>query len=92
MTNLKTLDIEYCPVINLNGLKDSISLTSLSLTHCGDLKDVSALATLTSLKILDIDDIWNFDVNFPKLNKLTALSEVDIESGRVGIIEGLPSV
>ena len=92
MPNLKSLDIEYCPVINLNGLKDSISLTSLSLTHCGDLKDVSALATLTSLKILDIDDIWNFDVNFPKLNKLTALSEVDIESGRLGIIEGMPSV
>ena len=92
MPNLKSLDIEYCPVINLNGLKDSISLTSLSLTHCGDLKDVSALATLTSLKILDIDDIWNFDVNFPKLNKLTALSEVDIESGRLGIIEGMPSI
>ena len=92
MPNLKSLDIEYCPVINLNGLKDSISLTSLSLTHCGDLKDVSALATLTSLKILDIDDIWNFDVNFPKLHKLTALSEVDIESGHLGIIEGMPSV
>lgn len=92
MPNLKSLDIEYCPVINLNGLKDSISLTSLSLTHCGDLKDVSALATLTSLKNLDIAYIWNFDVNFPKLHKLTALSEVDIESGHLGIIEGMPSV
>lgn len=92
MPNLKSLDIEYCPVINLNGLKDSISLTSLSLTHCGDLKDVSALATLTSLKNLDIAYIWNFDVKFPKLHKLTALSEVDIESGRLGIIEGMPSI
>ena len=92
MPNLKSLDIEYCPVINLNGLKDSISLTSLTLTHCDDLKDVSALATLTSLKNLDIAYIWNFDVKFPKLHKLTALSEVDIESGRLGIIEGMPSV
>ena len=92
MPNLKSLDIEYCPVINLNGLKDSISLTSLSLTHCGDLKDVSALATLTSLKNLDIAYIWNFDVKFPKLHKLTALSEVDIESGRLNIIEGMPSI
>ena len=92
MPNLKSLDIEYCPVINLNGLKDSISLTSLFLAHCHDLKDVSALATLTSLKNLDIADIWNFDVEFPKLHKLTALSEVDIESGRLDIISGMSSI
>ena len=92
MPNLKSLDIEYCPVINLNGLKDSISLTSLSLTHCGDLKDASALATLTSLKNLDIAYIWNFDVKFPKLHKLTALTEVDIEASRLNIIEGMPSI
>ena len=92
MPNLKSLYIEYCPIINLNGLKDSISLTSLSLTHCHDLKDASAVATLTSLKNLDIAYIWNSDFKFPKLNKLTALSEVDIESGRLGIIEGMPSI
>ena len=92
MPNLKSLDIEYCPVINLNGLKDSISLTSLSLTNCGDLKDASALATLTSLKNLNIADIWNFDVKFPKLHKLTALTEVDLEASHLNIIEGMPSI
>ena len=92
MPNLKSLDIEYCPVINLNGLKDSISLTSLSLANCGDLKDASALATLTSLKNLNIADIWNFDVKFPKLHKLTALTEVDLEASHLNIIEGMPSI
>lgn len=92
MPNLKSLSIEDCPIISLNGLKNSVSLTELSLDGCHDLSDVSALATLTSLKSLDIAYIWNFDLKYPKLNKLTALSNVKIESGHLDIISGLKSI
>lgn len=92
MPNLKSLSIEDCPIISLNGIKNSLSLTELSLDGCHDLSDVSALATLTSLKSLDIAYIWNFDLKYPKLNKLTALSNVKIESGNLEIISGLTSI
>ena len=92
MPNLKTLHIEDCPILSLDGLKGSLSLTSLTLDGCHDLKDISALNTLTSLKTLDVAYIWNFDLNFTKLNNLTALSDVSITSDYLPALSGLSSV
>ena len=92
MPYLKSLSIDSCPVIKLNGLKNCISLTSLTLDSCGDLTDVSALATLKSLKKLSISGIWNYNITFPNLSKLTALSDVDIRARDLSIIAGMSSI
>ena len=92
MPYLKSLSIDSCPVIKLNGLKNCISLTSLTLDSCGDLTDVSALATLKSLKKLSISGIWNYNITFPNLSKLTALSDVDIRARDLSIISGMSSI
>ena len=92
MPYLKSLSIDSCPVVKLNGLKNCISLTSLTLDRCGDLTDVSALATLKSLKKLSISGIWNYNITFPNLSKLTALSDVDIRARDLSIIAGMSSI
>ena len=92
MPYLKSLSIDSCPVVKLNGLKNCISLTSLTLDRCGDLTDVSALATLKSLKKLSISAIWNYNITFPNLSKLTALSDVDIRARDLSIIAGMSSI
>ena len=92
MPYLKSLSIDSCPVVKLNGLKNCISLTSLTLDSCGDLTDVSALATLKSLKKLSISAIWNYNITFPNLSKLTALSDVDIRARDLSIIAGMSSI
>ena len=92
MPYLKSLSIDSCPVVKLNGLKNCISLTSLTLDRCGDLTDVSALATLKSLKKLSISAIWNYNITFPNLSKLTALSDVDIRARDLSIISGMSSI
>ena len=92
MPYLKSLSIDSCPVVKLNGLKNCISLTSLTLDSCGDLTDVSALATLKSLKKLSISGIWNYNITFPNLSKLTALSDVDIRARDLSIISGMSSI
>ena len=92
MPYLKSLSIDGCPVISLNGLKGSLSLTSLELVSCGDLIDVNALTTLTSLKNLSLAYILNYNISIPKLNKLTALSDVTIRSRDLNIIAGNSSI
>ena len=92
MPYLKSLRIYNCPVISLNGLKGCLSLTSLELESCGDLIDVNALTTLTSLKKLSLASIWNYDISIPKLNKLTALSNVSIRSMDLNVIADNSSI
>ena len=92
MPYLKSLSIDGCPVIGLNGLKGCLSLTSLELVNCSDLIDVNALTTLTSLKNLSLAYILNYNISIPKLNKLTALSDVTIRSRDLNIIAGNSSI
>lgn len=92
MPSLKRLTIEYCPIIDLNGLSDSASLTALSLHYCGELRDISALAGIKNLKDLDIAHIWNFDLEFPDLTGLTLLEKLTIESSHLETVTGMPSI
>lgn len=92
MPKLRVLDIDGSPLLDLEGLRDALSLQELRMKSCYDLKDVSALSTLRSLKKLKISGIWNFDIQLPALQELSLLEEVEIECWHLDAIAGMPSI
>lgn len=55
MPKLTSFSLSRAKILNLDSLKGNTSLTSLSITKCGELKDMSAVSGLTGLKELCLE-------------------------------------
>ena len=88
MPKLKSLDLEYLSILNLDGLSGHLSLNSLSI-DCSSLENVNALSTLSSLQTLSIG-YHTYEV--PDLHGLTALENVSCYSRDRDAIAHMPSL
>lgn len=76
MDALASLHLKYGTFLTLDALQN-LALTELSLESCGEVKDMSAVSTLTGLKSLRLD--LPYGCPQPDLSGLTAMEDLYLE-------------
>lgn len=85
MPDLEVLDASNCGKLtgNLNDLKNSTALTSLSLSHCVEVVgDLESLGSLRNLELLDLDACAGITGTLEPLSKLTRLEVLKLSGSR----------
>lgn len=77
MEALTSLHLKYGTFLSLDALRDHPALTELSLESCGEVKDMSAVSTLTGLTALRLD--LPYGCPQPDLSSLTAMKDLYLE-------------
>lgn len=91
MSGLKELNLSYGTFLSLEPLKDCAGLEVFSLERCDEVKDMSALAGLTSLKKLKID--LPYGCREPDLSGLSAMEELYLEGfEETGFLRQMPQL
>ncbi|MBD5551469.1 MAG: leucine-rich repeat domain-containing protein [Lachnospiraceae bacterium] len=80
MPQLKSLGISDAKLLDLNGIEVLEKLEKLSVTDCGELKDMKAVESLTGLKELTLER--PYDCEEPSLAGLTGLESLSLKSFR----------
>lgn len=91
MPNLQVFSLTESEVISIQPLAGKLSLNSLYLRRNDDLKDYSALATLTSLTSLTAIP-RDFEILLPDLSALTHLRQAEIRGESVGAIANCKTI
>ncbi len=94
MPKLNSLQIDNCPIIDLEPLRDNINLTELSLKgySTDKISDLSPIASLTNLKKLTILNVDVDENTLPNLSNLSMLSDVSIYSKYLNSINGMSQI
>ncbi len=78
MPKLKSLGIADGELLDLDGVETLADLEKLSVTDCGELKNMKAVEGLTGLKELTLEK--PYDCEEPSLGALTGLTKLTLES------------
>lgn len=91
LTHLKQLEITGSQLHLLSGLENCDALETLSISYCEELKNLTALETLTGLQELCLD--LPYDCQEPDLQNLTSLKKLSLSGARdCSYIENLSSL
>lgn len=75
LSSLKKLSLERCAILTLAPLEHNAVLTGLSVTNCSDMKDLSAISTMTGLTTLTLGLPYQCpEPDLSGLTNMTALS------------------
>ena len=89
LPRLRVLELHSSSIISLEPLRDTISLQVLRLERNRSLQSLDALATLTSLRELYIDED---DAEYPSLAALTHLRTAGVPINKLGAIAELSEI
>ncbi len=92
MPKLNSLSIEYCPIMDIEVLRDNVVITELNLENLGSLTDISSLPTIKNIKKLKLLSLEVEKENVPNINALSMLDEVNIDSDYLQSINGMTHI
>ncbi len=89
MPKLNSLKLQHIPIIDIEPLRDNVTLTQLSLMNLYDLADVSALATIKNLKELTLSSLDVAEDMLPNLSGLALLKDAVFDAQYLGALDGV---
>ncbi len=93
MPKLHSLSIRHCSIMDLEPLRDNVTMTELKLDYLPSLTDVSSLSTMINLEELMISDIGVGSADeMPSLSNLSMLKKLSIDNHYLGAVYGLSGV
>ncbi len=89
MPKIKSLKLKNCSIIDIEPLRDSVTLTELSLNHLSTLSDISALPTIKNLKSLELEYLAVDEQAMPSLSGVAMLNTLTIDTDYLEAISGM---
>lgn len=91
MPHLRSLSVQDCPLDHLDGIAGNIVLESIRFNHC-DLRNLTALATVTNLTELTLLDYMSFNADAAFLRPLSRLNQITVNGELLPLFAGMNQI
>ncbi len=92
MPKLHSFELSDIPILDIEPLRNKVSLSELSLNDLDLVEDLSPIESLTSLQKLKLVDMPDNADSLPNLAKLTLLKDIEIDAQYVDSLEGMSQI